>query len=296
VADKESLVNREFIGTVLPDKDLLHQGRYKVNIPEIQPHMENSAGIWCKNHVCRHRISPSSVGVSGSYYPLQPGMSVIVKFFANDINSAYIDRVISDAYPQSLPFESIERDDCYVIVRTPKHNHLILVYDGNSPSKNIPKNSFHIYFNNTRTTIVIDELGVHVATDDNLDIKAAKTIKIEAAGDINLSATGKLKIQASGIDIKSTADFNFQASGDINVKSAASINNQASSNIGLKAGGKNLLEASENHFKGTNKGTSPSGVADSAPSAADAASPDAITPAQLITLNDYEYFKRNFGG
>lgn len=196
------LINKEFIGTILPDKDNNHQGRYKVNISELQPHTKDNEGIWVKNAVHKNRVSPSQVGVCGSYYPLQAGMAVIVKFFSNHMNSGYIDRVISDAAndvsSNTLPFEIIERDDYYQIIRTPKKNNLIAIYEGDTASKNIPKNSIHVYFNSTRTTVVIDETGINVKTEDNLNMTVTQNVKITVNGTADVHVTGDAKIKSDG--------------------------------------------------------------------------------------------------
>jgi hypothetical protein len=348
MAGETSLIDREFIGTILSTKDTMHQGKYKVNVPELQPHMKSSEGIWCKNQTHKYRLSPTNRGVCGSYYPLQPGMSVIVKFFANHIESGYVDRIISDPEANTLPYELIERDDYYQIIRTPRYNNLICIYEGPPPpnevwtkensqrSKNIPRNSIHIYFNETRTVVVIDELGVHIITADNVDIKSAKVIKIEALGDININSGGNIKMQAVGdiniksgkkinteaiedininsgakinnqaigdINIKSGAIVSSEAVGDVNIKSGGSIKNQATSNINIKAGGSNFIESSSNHLSGTNIGAVPAGsaspatAADAAGDAGTSVEPDPVVNPDLIAIeNDYEYFKRSFGG
>ena len=350
----ESLVDREFIGTILSAKDSMHQGKYKVNIPELFPHMKETKGVWCKNHTCNHRVTPSQNGVYGSYYPLHPGTAVIVKFFANHIESGYIDRIISDAYIETLPYEIIERDDYYQIIRTPRYNNLICIYEGPPPppdadgkeepwtednaqkSKNIPKNSIHIYYNETRTVVVIDELGVHIVTADNVDIKSAKVIKIEASSDINIYSGGNIKMQAFGdinlkaggkinnqsvkdiniysgakinnqsvgdINIKSGATISSEAVADINAKAGANIKNQAGADIGLKASGNNFIEAGSNHLKGTNIGLIPTGSAGSAPAASSSGSAGTsdiptpvVIPSMISVENDYKYFKKKSGG
>lgn len=265
MAENESLVNREFIGTILSDKDTQNQGRYRVNVPEIQPHMKDSTGIWCKNHTCNNRVSPSSVGVSGSYYPLQAGMSVIVKFFANDINSAYIDRVVSDAYSETMPLEVIERDEFYQVIRTPRKNNLIAIYEGDAASKNVPKNSLHIYFNSTRTTVVIDETGINVKTQDNINMTVDQNVKITVTGTA---------------DIKVTGNANIESTADVNVKAGATLNIEASGTMNLKSGGPMNLQGAPVNINGT------------AASAASAATADAPT---LVTLNDSKYFKKSTG-
>ena len=264
MAGETSLIDREFIGTVLSTKDKMNQGKYKVNVPELQPHMKSSEGIWCKNHTHKYRVTPTGRGVCGSYYPLQPGMSVIVKFFANHIESAYVDRIISDAYSQTLPYEIIERDDYYQIIRTPRYNNLICIYEGPPPppdadgnetpwtkdnaqaSKNVPKNSIHVYFNDTRTTIVIDETGINIKTLDN----------------INTTVTGNVKLTVTGtVDIKSTGNMNIETAAIMNIKAGSMINMQAPMIY--------------------QNGTAESAV-------------DADLP-KLITLTDYTYFTKSSG-
>ncbi len=232
------LINREFIGTILPNKDLSHQGRYQVNVPELQPHMN----------------------------PMQPGMSVIVKFFANHIESAYIDRVISDAYPETLPYEIVERDLYYQIIRTPRHNNLIAIYEGDVNSKNIPRNSIHIYYNDTRTTIVIDETGINVKTADHINVTVDKNIKINVIGTADIKVAGVVHIESSAAaHIKAGENLSLTAGGDMNIKAGGVINMQASV-------------------------INQNGNASAAEPAASANLPNLIT-----SRNDYEYFKRNSG-
>lgn len=265
------LINKEFIGTVLPDKDNNHQGRYKINISELQPHTKESDGIWVKNHSCRNRISPSAVGVCGAYFPLQAGMAVIVKFFSNHMDSGYVDRIISDAYPETLPFEAIERDDFYLLLRTPIHDNIIAVYDGDTASKNIPKNSIHVYFNKTRTTVVIDENGINIKTDDNINVTVAKNVKITVTGTADIKVTGNANISsAADVNVKAGANANVEAGGNANISGAV---------VNIKGGSVNIQGA-------------PVSINGSAPDAGAAAVADAPS---LITISDYAYFKKNSG-
>jgi len=233
------LINREFIGTVLPDKDNNHQGKYKVNISELQPHVKTSDGIWVKNHSCRNRISPSAVGICGAYFPLQAGMAVIVKFFSNHIDSGYVDRVISDSYSESLPFEAIERDDFYLLLRTPIHDNIIAAYDGNSSSKNIPKNSIHVYFNKTRTTVIIDETGINIKTSDNINVTTGQNVKITTKGSADIKIDGNANVSASTVNIKGT---NINIQGMVNINGPVPILDVA------EADGPNLLSFNDSEF------------------------------------------------
>jgi hypothetical protein len=299
----EDLTNREFIGTILSAKDSTHRGQYKVNIPELQPHMKETTGVWCKNQTDKHRVSPSERGICGSYYPLQPGMSVIVKFFANHIESAYIDRVISDAYTNSLPYELIERDDYYQIIRTPRYNNLIAIYEGPPPinsstkqeqpwtkdnsqsSKNIPRNSIHVYFNDTRTTLVIDETGVNIKTEDNINVTVSKNVKIKVTGTCDINVTGNTNITtAATANIKAGSSVNIEAGSVANLKAGGNVNIEAGGVMNLKASGAINMQGSV---------ISQNGVAASAGGASSAALAD--VPILITPRTDYEYFKRNSG-
>ncbi|MDD4081884.1 MAG: hypothetical protein PHD05_00720 [Sphaerochaetaceae bacterium] len=208
---EESLIDRSFIGIILSDEDHMNKGMYKVNVPELQPHVLKTDGIWCKNHTHKFRVSPTLNGICGSYYPLQPGMTVIVKFFANHMESAYIDRIVSDANPESLPLEIVERDEYFQIIRTPKRDNIIAIYEGDENSKNIPRNSIHIYFNKTRTAIVIDETGINIKTADNINVTVGGNCRITTSGSVDLKASGSVNIQSS-------SSVNISSSGAINMK------------------------------------------------------------------------------
>lgn len=192
------LLGREFFGVVLPDIDTKNQGRYKVYIPELQPHMKENTGIWAKNHVHKYRMTRSDKGSYGSYYPLQPGTKVVVKFFTNQIETAYIDRIVSDYEPETLPFKSSDRDEYYQIILTPKKKHLIAICE-DTPDK--PANSIHIYHNDHHITIVLDPGGLHINVGGVENMKASVNINIQAGVDVNIKAGGNCNIDASTINL-----------------------------------------------------------------------------------------------
>lgn len=178
------LRDKDFIGKIVPNPckhefyDTKQQGRYRVHIPDLMPHIEENIGIWCKNHTHKWRITPSDVGEYGQYFPLQAGTYVIVKFHENDINTGYIDRIDSD-YKEDRDVEAQdctkpkpafeERDEQYILFKTPKycnsfyvnedtyyeHNTIYLIYNrDDSPER--------------RTVHRIDQSGHHFWTRDNL--------------------------------------------------------------------------------------------------------------------------------
>lgn len=190
----EDLKDQEFLAKVLPDLDNRRQGRYKVHIPDLMPSIDENKGIWVKNQVHNWRITNSENGEYGQYFPVQPGTKVIVKFFENDANTGYIDRIISDHVQKS----NVEAQDCtaefadpkdrdeqYVIFKTPKKWNIFYV---NEDTENEPNTIYLIYNRDNysfgeseaaktdengvpigrRTVFRIDESGVTFWTRDNV--------------------------------------------------------------------------------------------------------------------------------
>ena len=172
-----SLLGRSFNCKILPEIDPLNQGRYKVNIPQLQPLSNETVSIWVKNHVHKYRDTGSKR--YGQYFPIQPGTQVLVKFYyPNDINSGYIDRILDDDFSETgydaekrttLPFNQPkeDRDEVYQIIRTPKHKCLFLIAEDVSESTSIPKESIHLYYKKYDSTIIIDNTGINFTTVNN---------------------------------------------------------------------------------------------------------------------------------
>jgi hypothetical protein len=179
--ESNSLIEHEFIGTVLPDLDPLQKGRYRVHIPELMQHISEQNGIWCKNHVHAWRITPSADGEYGSYFPLHADTKVIIKFYSNDINTGYICRIISDALDQTdkegqdavtVKPSLKDRDEQYIIFKTPKKFN---VFYANEETENEP-NTIYLVYNRDgnperRTVYRIDESGIHLWTRDNRRVR-----------------------------------------------------------------------------------------------------------------------------
>jgi len=190
-----NITTKLFVGTILADKDPEKKGRYKVDIPALQPLLnEADRGIWVKNHIHKYRDNTSSeYGRYGQYFPIQANAKVLVRFYSNDTNSGYIDEILDDDIPNpndtgtslspdkeytigekrlgkykiSLPFNSEDdRDDIYQLIRTPKYQNLIAISEDTSGNP-LPSNSIHIYYNKDRSQAVINENGYHLITNDN---------------------------------------------------------------------------------------------------------------------------------
>lgn len=167
-------------GLVLPDKDPKNQGRYKIHIPELHPLIKAAEGIWVKNQQHNWRYGPSDDYMYGEYFPLQPGTKVLVKFYENDFHTGYVDRIISDQIisttpkiaVKKIPKATTDRDDIYMLFKTPKKHNLFTVLEDTADSTNklnaklIP-NSMHLYYNYRRSTMIINQDGIHWFTMDN---------------------------------------------------------------------------------------------------------------------------------
>ena len=182
-----NLMDKEFIGTIIPKgspreyDNIKMKGRYRVHIPELMPHMEKDEGVMCKNHTSNWRITPSDVGEYGSYFPLHSGTHVIVKFHVNDIQSGYIDRIISDwkdgtdvLGQDCVDSKTVEtdRDEQYIIFKTPKKWSIFYV---NEDTEKEPNTIYLVYNRDSspkrRTVFRIDESGLSFDTRDNRRIR-----------------------------------------------------------------------------------------------------------------------------
>jgi hypothetical protein len=181
-----NLTDREWFGRLVPKDteeyyDPKQMGRYKVHIPSLMPHIEKEKGIWVKNQVHKWRITPSEVGEYGQYFPIQPKTYVIVKFYENDINTGYIDRIISD-WKEERDVEAQDcvekkpvledRDEQYILFKTPKKWNAFYV---NEETKNEPNTIYLIYNRDDnperRTVYRINEEGIHIWTRDDLRVR-----------------------------------------------------------------------------------------------------------------------------
>lgn len=181
-----SLRQYEYHAITLPTKDPKNQGRYKVHIPELHPLVQQDKGIWVKNHIHRWRYNGCDDYLYGEYRPLQPGTIVLIKFYEDDLNTGYVDRIISDQILNCLlkmgadedpTAITNDRDDMYLLYKTPKKHNMFLVLEeveGPGMTANLIPNSIHLYFNELRTTMIINEDGIHWYSDDNRGVTIKK--------------------------------------------------------------------------------------------------------------------------
>jgi len=220
------LTKNTFQAVVLKDKDSTNQGRYKVQIPILMHLLADNTGIFVKNHTHKWRCTNSDVGVYGEYKPLQAGTTVLVNFENNDINTGYIDRIVSDQKIDSLPFVNItDRDDIYQILRTTKSDSIILICED---TEGQPPTSIHVYFQKYRTTLIVDEEGIHIHSDDNRDVEINKNEQILIKGDQKIEVRG-------AYDFLITGHCNIETKAACNIKTGANCNIQAGANCSIKA-------------------------------------------------------------
>lgn len=219
-SQEQNLRNNSYHGVILPDKDPKNQGRYKVHIPELHPLVKDKEGIWCKNQNHSWRMSPSEDYVYGSYFPLQPGTKVLVKFYQNDFHSGYIEKIVSDQVIKTNPKigcgnnpeATSDRDDMYVIFKTPKYHNLFAVLEkttdgSNGLVKQLIPNSLHLYYNYRRSTYIMNEDGIHFFSMNNY----GKTI--EGHSNIWINQNDKLYIQGNKDCYVNGSTKNFSAGG-----------------------------------------------------------------------------------
>jgi len=164
----------QYHAVILPDSEKRekNQGRYKVHIPELEPLIKDSDGIYVKNQAHKWRYTPSAHYFYGEYRPYQPGTLVLIGFYEDDLNSGYIVRTISDQIKNSMPQLGVDgtpkpttsRDDIHMIFKTPRYHNAFMVFE--DASELLP-NSIHLYYNMQRTTYIINTDGIHVFTMDN---------------------------------------------------------------------------------------------------------------------------------
>jgi len=221
----------EYHGIVLSDKDPKNQGRYKVHIPELMPLIEETKGIWVKNHIHKWRYASSESYFFGEYKPLHPGILVLVKFYEDDLNTGYIDRLISDQIIKTMPKIAVnkepksinERDDIYLIYKTPKKSNMFLILEETTDKetgldeKLIP-NSIHQYYNENRTTIIINEDGYHLFTEDN------KGTTIEKDNNEWIKGNEKKFIEKNKHSKVKGKEYKYSSKGNYNISKGEIVN------------------------------------------------------------------------
>jgi len=120
----------------------------------------------------------------------------LVKFYEDDLNTGFIDRVISDQIEKSQPQLGVDkepksvkdRDDVHVIFKTPKYHNALMIFEDttdNGLGDELIPNSIHLYYNMMRSSMIINENGIHWFTMDNYGLTVAKQYQKWVMGDEN---------------------------------------------------------------------------------------------------------------
>lgn len=152
------LQEKEFQG-IIYDGIEDYEGRYKVHIAALYP-MSEPILLSLPNDVLGNKFSRwydpnlQSIKSSGSYYPLQSGMKVKVKFKNNDINSGYISGIVSE-----VPLiDSVKnRDTFYLLNKTVNGSY---IYQDDS------RNITHIMHSNGKSNVFLDDDRVVLSTNE----------------------------------------------------------------------------------------------------------------------------------
>lgn len=240
------LSQHSYHGIILEDKDNVTQGRYRVHIAELHPLIGQDKGILCKNQSHPWRWGPSNDFMYGQYWPLQPGTKVIVKFYEDDFQTGYIDRIISDQVKNttpklgcgSNPEATTDRDDVYVMFKTPKKHNLFTVLEDTSDSGlgKIP-NSIHLYYNYRRSTMILNEDGIHWFTMDNRGvtvegnnnewIDASEKVYVKQDRDIYVAGSSSKHYSSGDYDMKCKGSARMSSQGQFSTTSSAMISEDA---------------------------------------------------------------------
>ncbi len=153
-----NITEKEFIGVIREGMDRTHQGKYLVYIRELMVTDSSLKPIWVKNETQGNRfsrwldINTKQVQSSGSYFPLQQGMMVNVRFRSESLASGYITNTIS--YVPLIDKASL-RDSMYVINKT--KNDSWIYQDDN-------RDFTHIMQSGGLSNIVLDRDAVTILT------------------------------------------------------------------------------------------------------------------------------------
>ena len=221
------LIGQEFAGQIISGDDPMNRGRYCVLIQELMHNIyDQSEGyIYCVNHVGNYRNTNSDNGIYGQYFPLQPGTKVIVKFFTNDLETGYIDRIISDYYPNSQPLgiPSEDRDQYYQLLRTVAND--LIAITGNTTSGALPANSMVFYHKGSNVKVSFDPDGIHIYTKKSLDVQIDEDAYAQIDGDTDVMLGGDLQVSISGDNkISISGDSHLTVTGNISISTSGDHN------------------------------------------------------------------------
>jgi len=87
--------------------------------------------------------------------------------------------------------------------------------------------------------------------DGEINVKAAKTIKITAQQNIELTSSADVNVKAKNINLKAKEKINIESGGDANVKSLGNTNIESIKDANIKATGNANIEGAQANVKGS---------------------------------------------
>jgi len=165
------LMDKVFLGTVLPIKNELDLTKVAVNIPELQTLNNTQKTIYVDNTLTNNlftvntNTNPNSLStklnqtnsvethIIGNYFPLLPGTDVYIKFKSNVLSSGYIVGFAND----------INR-----ILPEGDYNQLFMLakYDNNTVYMDPSKKRFHVSLNG-ESDLFMDDQGIILQVNEN---------------------------------------------------------------------------------------------------------------------------------
>jgi len=167
-------VDKLYQGTILPYQDKLNNTKYAVHIPVLHASTVSTMGkkyVWADNEYSNNYQSIKKKNGRylefGSYMPLEPELSVFVKFRTEHQDSAYIVGTVPDH--NKIP-ENIDKDNYYLLCST-KNQSKIYIDD--------TKNRIHLSQHNGKSDIMMDDYGITLQMSDNSTAKNIVQSKME---------------------------------------------------------------------------------------------------------------------
>jgi len=181
--------NKIYQGTILPYQDKLNPTKYAVHIPDIHYSPTGKMElkyIWAdneytNNYQCLKKQNGDYMEF-GDYIPLEPELTVLVKFRTQHLDSAYIINVASEH--KKIP-EYVDKDNFYLLCST-KNQSKIYIDD--------TKNRIHLSQHNGKTDIMLDDYGITLQINDTSTSKTVMQSKMELSENGFLIQFGENKL------------------------------------------------------------------------------------------------------
>jgi hypothetical protein len=271
------IIEKSYIGVIKEGVSKELDGKYLVHIRELMGLDGALKPIWVKNEVLGNRFSrwldleSKDTKSSGSYFPLQPGMMVNVRFRGYTMESGYISNVVSYLPLVDKPGA---RDTFYLLNKTVKNSwiyqddarnltHIMqsggksnITLDDNGitlqTGGKVKTNGFEVSKTGTRfefgnasisldssgitfkvgdTTLTMSETGINVNTQGALDIESGKMARIKARR-LELGASEEMTLHSNVLRVTGSTQCSL-ASNVVNINSVihTNIESQAQVNI-----------------------------------------------------------------